>query len=177
MNRPLAPPSGRTHPTRTAILFDPTVQRMHGFTLHGGIEFDAPHISQVTDDLWLGGCTEGLVLPHFIDHVVSLCPWETYEIDHVVKSVMTVRMYDNAESPVDREELLAIADWVNVCRRTGTVLVHCQAGLNRSGLVAGLAMVLRGLHPAEAIQTLRDARGKAVLCNPLFERWLLEFSL
>ena len=66
----------------------------------------------------------------------------------------------------------AIATWVNTCRETAPTLVHCQAGLNRSSLVAARALVLGGRTPDEAITLIRRKRSPACLCNPAFERWL-----
>jgi protein-tyrosine phosphatase len=51
-------------------------------------------------------------------------------------------------------------------------LVHCQAGLNRSGVVVAYALMLNGMSAAEAIARIRERRSPAVLCNPQFERWL-----
>jgi protein-tyrosine phosphatase len=51
--------------------------------------------------------------------------------------------------------------------------VHCQAGLNRSGLVTALALILNGMSPERAIGLLRQKRTPLVLCNGAFEAWLL----
>jgi protein-tyrosine phosphatase len=53
------------------------------------------------------------------------------------------------------------------------VLVRCQAGLNRSGLVLGLILIKDGLKPAEAIARIRDNRGDDALFNRDFHNWLL----
>lgn len=66
-----------------------------------------------------------------------------------------------------------LAAWVNKRARKGRVLVHCAAGLNRSGLVVGLALIRQGWQPKEAIELMRHRRGKGVLCNWMFENWLL----
>lgn len=162
-------------PTAIPIQFDPQEQRMRGTAYHGDTPFDVPYISKVTDDLWQGGCTDGLVLPSRVDHVISLYPWESYTVRHELKSLTQVRLYDDLDGP-DREQMVALARWINVCRRSGVTLVHCQAGLNRSGLLAGLSLVLTGATPQEAIDLLRASRSPAVLCNPVFEGWLLAFE-
>ena len=77
---------------------------------------------------------------------------------------------------VDDDLVFDAATLVNEWRKQGTVLVHCQAGLNRSGLVTATALVLDGWDPAAAIAHLRDRRGPAVLCNPDFEAWVLAQS-
>jgi len=61
---------------------------------------------------------------------------------------------------------------VNACREDGPTLVHCQAGLNRSSLVAARALVLGGMTADDAIALIREKRSPACLCNPAFERWL-----
>ena len=60
----------------------------------------------------------------------------------------------------------------NACRAIGPVLVHCQAGLNRSGLVTALALMRAGRSSKDAIDLLREKRCDAVLCNPAFHMWL-----
>jgi protein-tyrosine phosphatase len=58
-------------------------------------------------------------------------------------------------------------------RAGNDVLVRCQQGVNRSGLVTALILMLDGHTAADAIALLRDRRGAAVLNNPRFETWLL----
>ena len=54
------------------------------------------------------------------------------------------------------------------------VLVRCQAGLNRSGLVLALILIKDGLRPQEAINRIRDNRGPDALFNDNFHAWLLK---
>jgi protein-tyrosine phosphatase len=74
---------------------------------------------------------------------------------------------DQATGQIDRW-----ARWVNARRRTGPVLVHCQAGLNRSSLVVGRALMLDGMSAPEAIWHVRKMRSPACLCNQTFEDYL-----
>lgn len=140
-------------PTAISIDFDPTVQRMKGVTVHGAMAFDVPYISEIAPNLWQGGCQQGLLLPRTIQHLVSLYPWEGYRVAHELDSVLVVRMYDSEDQTF--EQIEEIARWVNLCRTTGPVLVHCQAGLNRSSLVAARALMLDGM-------TAEDRAGEAV---------------
>lgn len=56
------------------------------------------------------------------------------------------------------------------------VLVTCAAGINRSALVAGLAVKrLSGLAGARVVEMIRNGRPGA-LANPDFERYLLGLS-
>ena len=64
----------------------------------------------------------------------------------------------------------AVARHLRAGRR---VLVTCAAGLNRSALVAGLAMHdVNGMGADEIIARLRRARGEWALSNPNFEKLL-----
>jgi protein-tyrosine phosphatase len=157
-------------PTGIKIAFDPTVQRMTGVTAHGFISFDVPFITEITPGLWQGGCKNGLILPRFIKHVVSLYPWESYKARHEVTSTLTVRMLDAEDQ--DTGAVDQLARWVAHCRKTGPVLVHCQAGLNRSSLVAARVLMLDGMSADEAIRLIREKRSAACLCNEAFEDWL-----
>lgn len=164
-------------PTAIDIQFDPRAQRMRGVAIHGDTPFDVPYISQVTGNLYQGGCRNLLTLPDNIEHLVSLYPWEQYDVGHDLDSRLEVRMYDSTNNGPDMAEVERIADWVNACRRQGPTLVHCQAGLNRSGLVAAIALLRdgEGRTPQEVITLLRDSRSPAVLCNPTFEKMVLDY--
>ena len=54
------------------------------------------------------------------------------------------------------------------------VLIRCQAGWNRSGLVTALVLIRDGYSPEEAIDLIRANRCSHALSNSIFERWLLE---
>lgn len=157
-------------PTKIPIKFDPQIQRMVGRTYHGSIDFDVPFISQVHDNLWQGGCADGLVLPTHINYIVSLYVWEKYTINHKVRGELYIRMYDDPNQATDQID--DIAQQVNKWRKRGNVLVHCQAGLNRSSLVVAKALMLEGFTADEAIKLIRDKRSPACLCNAGFERYL-----
>lgn len=151
--------------------------RIEGFAhaaLSRGIdgEFSVPLISEVADALWMGGCRDGVRLGPDFDFVLSLYPWERYVLEDNTAR-LEVKLFDAAEMP-DADLVLRLAETVNLFRGYGNVLVHCQAGLNRSGLVTALALILDGDEPEVAIHRLRSERCPIVLCNETFERWLLE---
>lgn len=131
--------------------------------------FECPLISEIDESLWLGGCIDGVRLPDDFRYVVSLYPWEKYAL-----GPQTTRweypMYDDLDEDTDQVD--EIAARVNELRASGKTLVHCQAGLNRSGLVAARALMLEGASAANAIGLLRERRDPMVLCNPAFEHWL-----
>ena len=145
---------------------------IEGMAREGNTLFSCPLISQVEDNLWQGGCVNGVNLQGYFRHIVSLYPWERYVPGGDLDSFVEVRLYDGPRVP-DEAQLYAIAEWINVCKAHGRILVHCQAGLNRSALLTALSLVLAGSTPADAIRRLRDSRSPAVLCNKRFEEWLL----
>jgi hypothetical protein len=96
----------------------------------------------------------------------------------VGRSVKEIRFafHDGDMSDFDPEQDLffmvreAHADW----KSGKKVLVRCQAGINRSGLVTALVLIRDGHSPEEAIRLIRDKRCEAALSNSRFENWLLE---
>ncbi len=54
------------------------------------------------------------------------------------------------------------------------VLVRCQAGLNRSGLVTALILIKDGHTPEAAINAIRTHRGPDALFNMNFANWIIE---
>ena len=52
------------------------------------------------------------------------------------------------------------------------VLIRCQAGLNRSGLVMALVLIREGYSPQEAVDLIRATRGDDALFNQRFVNWL-----
>lgn len=168
-----------TDPTAFPIAFDPREERMRGTTRLGNKYFDVPFISHVMDNLWQGGCERGLTLPEEIKHVISLYKWERYTVNHDLLSFTEVTAYDSDEGGtlggMSIREVLELAGKVNKCRKEAPTLVHCQAGLNRSSLIAATALVLNGdvSSGAEAVALLRKQRSPAVLSNQAFESWLI----
>ena len=146
---------------------DPTLVRMSGTAVHGNTPFDVPFISQIDGNLWQGGCQTGLILPHFFKSIISLYPWEAYRVTHELENAAYFKMFDSIDQ--DTDIVSSIAQLVYSLKQRGPVLIHCQAGLNRSGLVAGKVLMMEGYSADEAIKVLREKRSPAVLCNPAFE--------
>ena len=158
-------------PTKIEIEYDPRQERMIGTTRHKNLYFNVPYVSQITKNLWVGGCATGLTLPPFFEHLVSLYPWEAYTLRHELVSKLEVRMYDSLDQSMD--QVRNIARWLRSCYKQGPTLVHCQAGLNRSNLIAATALITDGGNPQEVIDLLREKRASAVLCNDSFVEFLL----
>lgn len=143
--------------------------RIEGW-LHTGDHISVPLISQITDNLYVGGCIGGVELGDFFTYVFSMYKWEKYSTTPGTIHV-EVEMYDSANVDVD-----AVMDYslqvANAIQTGGNILVHCQAGINRSNLIATAALVRLGYTVSDAIDLLREKRSSLVLANQTFERWL-----
>jgi protein-tyrosine phosphatase len=88
--------------------------------------------------------------------------------------------FDDTIWPNDREVASAFAGARKVADelyRGGRVLVTCSAGLNRSGLVTGLALCMATkLHPEQIVKRIRRARGEDALSNRTFEKMVRDFG-
>lgn len=134
--------------------------------------FHVPLITEILPRLYMGGCKNGARLPNGFTFVLSLYTGERYSLPADCTRA-EVRMRDSDTVP-DSEQLAGLASRVlTAWEAGGQVLVHCQAGLNRSGLVMALVLMRHGLPAAEAIGLLRKRRHPVVLCNQHFEAWLL----
>lgn len=138
--------------------------------LHTGERLDVPLVSQITDNLFVGGCVHNVDLGDFFTHVFSMYPWEKYQTAENTNHV-EVTMYDSSD--VDVDAVLRYSQEVaDAIKAGGTVLVHCQAGINRSNLIATAALVRLGMNVKDAIALLREKRSPLVLANSTFEKFL-----
>lgn len=151
---------------------DPRIRRLDAWSNHGFLRLKMPYMTEVAENLWHGGVETGLILPDFIDYKLSLYRWEDYTINHQIKESRTVEMFDSLDQGF--EQIHDLAEWVNERRLLGPVMVHCQAGLNRSSLVVAMALIGLGdvSTGQEAIDLIRERRDPACLCNPAFETWV-----
>lgn len=152
-----------------AARIDPVNFPITGIAHQGDTPFDMKLITRVEGNLWTGGCINGVRLPYDFSHVVSLYPWEKYALGPNTQRY-EVEMYDSLTQGFEQVEEIALKTMRRV--EHGKTLVHCQAGLNRSGLIAGRTLMLLGYTASEAIALLRQKRSPAVLCNPHFEEYL-----
>lgn len=151
---------------------DVTTYHIEGIAREGNVPFSVPLISHIEENLWQGGCIDGLTLPPEIKYVVSLYPWEAYQVDLNVARLEYALM--DSSHVADAGTLDMLGRIVNDFLERGPTLVHCQAGLNRSALVTVNALALAGRPVAESIALLRERRSPAVLSNAAFENWLRE---
>jgi protein-tyrosine phosphatase len=94
-------------------------------------------------------------------------------VDWYVKE-LRLAFYDHPEVDIDHHDLRQVVssahrDWQQGKR----VLVRCQAGWNRSGLIMALILIKDGLKPDQAIDLIRNRRSSRALCNRSFENWIL----
>lgn len=154
-------------------LADLNSHTIEGIARHSGRYFSVPLFSQVADNLWMGGCPRAAA-PRF-DTIVDLYCGERYPIRPTQIHVRCA-MLDSRDLP-SPSLLDAVVEIIGVGVERGPTLVHCQAGLNRSGLLTALALIkLADMTPADAIAHLRESRRDAVLCNDVFERYLLSLQ-
>ncbi len=114
------------------------------------------------------GWTVPVVVTDEFDTVISLYAEDGHGpsdgVEHHYHRMADADLLGADATEVARLARLA-ADRVRDGRR---VLVRCQAGLNRSSLVAALALVDLGLAPQDAIDRIRDGRHLNCLFNRSF---------
>lgn len=86
--------------------------------------------------------------------------------------------YPIPDGTLDEEELTEVRGYARVIAKKvqagDKVLVRCQAGYNRSGLVTGFALMELGYDVHDAVDLIRAARGGHALFRLVFLRYLLE---
>jgi hypothetical protein len=142
-----------------------------------------PLWSEILPDLWMGGTSvydespsgKPFITPAEFDTVVTMYQYAN-PVDWLVKEYRYC-IYDGAVRLIDLASLFDTAKFAHEQWLSGKrVLVRCQAGLNRSGLVTALVLIREGYEPAEAIALLREKRHKHAICNRDFESFLLSLD-
>ena len=140
-----------------------------------------PLWSEVVEGLWQGGTGDHDIMqqPKFpvitrktFDTVITLYQFAN-PVDWHVKE-LRYGVWDGSAQDIDLKELfdlvkMAHTDWVNGKK----VLIRCQAGWNRSGLVTALVLMRDGMEAHEAIDLIREKRSPRALCNKNFVEFLL----
>ena len=142
-----------------------------------------PLYSEVAPNLFMGG-TDDLAtidrpqkLNHFevnneFDCVVTLYAWAAPANWGVEE-----RRFGFPDASIIDEyipTIVELAQWAHSKWAAGKrVNIRCQAGLNRSGLITALTLMISGMSADEAIDTLRAKRSSYALCNGEYEHWLL----
>lgn len=136
-------------------------------------------MNEVTPRLWQGAAPDP-IKPYPEFDAIVLCANEVQPKFQRFKGDVIRAPFVDSPYPTAKERRTAI----RVAREVGKrlrkgqkVLVTCAAGLNRSGLVVGLALKMRSrMHVNEIIKRIRKARGPLALSNPAFERFLRGFG-
>lgn len=155
---------------------DPLNYPWGGIAVHGNTRFETTLVTEMEEGLYLGGCVTDVLLPEGVEYVVSLYPWEQYrQRRDQVKGILSIALYDDVDQ--DPDLFVTAADVVAGFLTKGPTLVHCQAGLNRSGTVMAIYLMRhRGMSADEALAWMRERRTPAVVCNTGFEAWLLAYD-
>lgn len=133
-----------------------------------------PAMSEIIPGLWQGDQSSGVIAAEQeFDVVVNLTP-TTMGTQRVMKPGSTYIRWEIADGPLpDLVKLQSIAYGCGVALKAKrAVLVHCAAGINRSGLMC--ALIVRGVERcsgADAVAIVRTARPGA-LSNKVFADWL-----
>jgi len=142
-----------------------------------------PLYSEVAPNLFMGGTDDNATIDHpqelqyfeggnTFDCVVTLYAWAAPANWGVEE-----RRFGFPDANIIEEyipTILELAQWAHSKWAAGKkVNIRCQAGLNRSGLVTALTLMISGLSADEAIDTLREKRSTYALCNGEYEHWLL----
>lgn len=85
--------------------------------------------------------------------------------------------YGVPDASIDEIDLDRLRDAVNFGLNRwlsgDRVLIRCQAGLNRSGLVTALILMSSGLDAESAIKAIRTNRAQLALFNEEYVNWLM----
>jgi protein-tyrosine phosphatase len=141
-----------------------------------------PLWSQVLPGLWQGGTDDidvqkqlktPMITTEQFDTVITMYAYAN-PVDWFVKE-FRYGVWDSDINKMNTEELLdlvriAHSDW----KRGKKVLIRCQAGWNRSGLITALVLIRDGMDARKAIDLIRSTRSDQALCNKSFEKFLIE---
>ena len=141
--------------------------------------------SEVLPGLWQGGTDDfdtiweverasvAEITKKDFDSVYTAYAWAN-PCDWLVKEVR-YPFYDGNMKDIDLVELYGVVRMAHADWKAGKkVLIRCQAGLNRSGLIMALVLMREGYKAKDAIALIREKRSEFALCNSTFEKWLLE---
>jgi len=143
--------------------------------------------SEILPGLWQGGTHDFDIISYPKEYPIWKskgefdCVATLYALAHPVGWGISERRFGFPDSALDRNSLTdihAMADWVHEEWKSGKkVLVRCQMGWNRSGLVTALALMKDGHQAKDAIDLIRARRSPHALCNADFVRYLENLSI
>jgi len=129
---------------------------------------------EVAPKLYVGSVPMSSLRWHF--DTVVLCAEENQDIDTDIETIRAPLDDGRVTPQLRRTALWAARKVVKHLKAGKRVLVTCTAGINRSSLVAALALMQLGTPAGLAISTIRQRRrppgGFTPLSNYHFEAWL-----
>jgi protein-tyrosine phosphatase len=147
--------------------------------------YHEPLWSEVLPNLWQGGTAgndeiiygtpnpNARITKADFDTVITMYAYAQAADWHVRE--LRYGIYDSDMKDFDYEELFELVrsahkDWL----KGKKVLIRCQAGWNRSGLITALVLIRDGMPAQEAIDLIRATRSPHALCNDDFVLFLLK---
>jgi protein-tyrosine phosphatase len=139
--------------------------------------------SEIAPNLFMGGTADEDVIHQAVaynkartdlpfDAIITMYAWAN-PADWRVQE-FRYGIYDSAIGDIDLDRLKqAVQFGYNRWLSGDRVLVRCQAGLNRSGLVTALIMMSTGLDAETAIEQIRKNRADVALFNNNYVEWLM----
>lgn len=104
---------------------------------------------------------------------VSLTP--NVEIDFLPGSLKVLWPIEDGAMVPQEQTIRTLAVMISRLLDAGQkVLVCCDAGMNRSGLIVARTLISRGTSPERAIALIRERRDPSALSNPAFVNWLMQ---
>ena len=146
-------------------------------------ETELPLYSEILPNLWQGGTAEenwvnqaiplpSLEDPRHFDTVVTLTTVANpmgYHVKELRFGFPDAELFDEHNLNIEQ-----VADWTFQEWKSGNkVLIRCQAGINRSGLIMALVLMRDGLSAKEAIELIRRKRSEFAINNIHFENYLI----
>lgn len=120
-----------------------------------------------------GKSTLSLAQPAPFDSVVCM-----YGHANPIGYYVREQRFGIADAELDDEskpEIRQLAQWLHSEWKLGKrVAAKCQAGWNRSGLIAALVLLQEGFTSDDAISLIRQKRSPNALCNPHFVAFIRE---
>ena len=139
--------------------------------------------SEILERLYMGGTDDNDVIhltanPYArrddlpFDSIVTMYAWARpadWKVQEYRYGVPDARISD-----MDLSRLRQAVNWgYKQWKKGDRVLIRCQAGLNRSGLVTALILIKDGMSPEDAIRTIRKNRAAIALFNNHYVNWLM----
>ena len=137
-------------------------------------------VTEIVPGLYLGAHDAFVHIPTTDLHIA--CAFEDPPHYLSARKVVHLPLHDDDQVP-----WMSIPGWVDsivnaasltarTVHKQERALITCHMGINRSGLICGLALCMLGYEAEDAIELMRSLRSPSVLCNSVFEDVVLELG-